>query len=79
MLYIIRLSPHYSTTRSNYDQVLEQAAQYGKQIGLTEVFLVFFVDVIDEENRVRYEKDYRNEAMGVNVIPIFGKTGEPGK
>ena len=26
-----------------------------------------------------YEKAYRDEAIGVNVIPIFIETGEPGK
>jgi hypothetical protein len=67
------------TTRGNYGQALEWAVQYGKQMGMSEIFLVFFVDVIDEENRVRYEKDYRDETMGVKVTPIFVETGEPGK
>lgn len=67
------------TTRGNYGQALEQAAQYGKQMGMSEIFLVFFVDVIDEENRGRYEKEYRDESLGVNVVPIFVETGEPGK
>jgi hypothetical protein len=63
------------TTRGNYDKSLVRAAQYGKQMGMREIFLVFFVDVIDEENRDRYEKDYRDETIGVNVIPIFVETG----
>jgi len=67
------------TTRAHYVQALEQAAQYGKQMGMSEIFLVFFVDVIDEKNRGKYEKAYRDETMGVNVFPIFVETGEPGK
>jgi hypothetical protein len=58
---------------------LEHAAQYGKQLGLTEIFLAFFVDVIDEENRARLEKEYRDDATGVKVIPCFIRVaGEEG-
>lgn len=63
------------TTRGNYRQALVRAAQYGKQMGMSEIFLVFFVDSIDEENRGRYEKDYLDEITGVNVVPIFVETG----
>jgi hypothetical protein len=64
------------TTRGNYRQSLVRAARYGKQLGLDEIFLVFFVDSIDEENRGRYEKNYRDEETGVQVIPLFVATGE---
>jgi hypothetical protein len=62
-------------TRGNYHHALERAGQYGKQLGVSEIFLVFFVDFIDEENRGRYEKDYLDETTGVQVIPIFVETG----
>jgi hypothetical protein len=64
------------TTRGNYRQFLVRAAQYGSQLGLNEIFLVFFVDAIDEENRSRYEKNYLDETTAVKVIPLFVETGE---
>ncbi len=67
------------STRGNYSHALVQAAQYGKQLGLSEIFFVFFVDAIDEENRGRYEKDYPDEATGVKVVPIFVETGPAGE
>ncbi|MGD2085587.1 MAG: AAA-like domain-containing protein [Candidatus Aminicenantes bacterium] len=62
------------STRGNYNHALVHAAQYGEQLGLDEIYLVFFVDAIDEENRSRYEKDYPDEATGVRVVPIFVET-----
>jgi hypothetical protein len=67
------------STRGNYSHALVHAAQYGKQLGLGEIFLVFFVDAIDEENRGRYEKDYLDETTGVKVVPIFVETGPAGE
>jgi hypothetical protein len=64
------------TTRGNYRQSLVRAAQYGSQLGLNEIFLVFFVDAIDEENRGRYEKNYLDEITAVKVVPLFVETGE---
>jgi hypothetical protein len=64
------------TTRGNYRQSLVRAAQCGSQLGLNEIFLVFFVDAIDEENRTRYEKIYPDETTGVKVVPLFVETGE---
>jgi hypothetical protein len=63
------------TTRGSYGHSLEQAVQYGKQLGLAEIFLVFFVDAIDKENRSKYEKDYLDETTGIRVIPTFVETG----
>ena len=54
---------------------LEQAALYGKKLGLTEIYLAFFVDDIDEENRARLEKEYRDDATGVKVVPCFVRVG----
>lgn len=55
------------------------AAQYGKQLGLAEIYFVYFVDAIDEENRGRYEKDYQDETTGVRAVPIFVETGPAGE
>ncbi len=64
------------TTRGNYRHSLVRAAQYGKQLGLKQINLVFFVDAIDDENRGRYEKNYQDEDTGVQVVPLFVATGE---
>jgi len=63
------------TNQRNYNKALEQAAHYGKQLGLSEVSLVFFVEYIDDANREKYEKDYWNREIGVNVKPVFVETG----
>jgi predicted type IV restriction endonuclease len=41
-----------------YRKALIQAAKYGKQLGLTEIGLVLFVEVVDDKNRQKFEKDY---------------------
>jgi hypothetical protein len=64
------------TTRGNYMHALVQAARYGKQLGLEEIFLAIFVDAIDDKNRGIYEKEYLDETTGVKVVPCFIETGE---
>ncbi len=63
------------TNERNYTIALGQAAKYGKQLNLSEVFLVFFVENIDEENRKKYEKDLKEKDTGVVVKPVFIETG----
>ncbi len=63
------------TNERNYKESLEKAAKYGKQLELTEIFLVFFVESIDDKNRIKYEGDYPGKETGVNVLPIFIETG----
>jgi len=63
------------TDESGYKDALIQAAGYGKQLGLSEIYLVFFVEYIDDENRLRYEADYQDKITGVKVMPIFAETG----
>jgi hypothetical protein len=63
------------TNERNYKESLEKAAKYGKQLELTEIFLVFFVESIDDKNRIKYEADYPDKETGVNVLPIFIETG----
>jgi len=62
------------TDRPGYRDALDQAARYGKQLGLKEIFLVTFVESIDEENRRIYGKDY-SDLTGITVHPIFIQTG----
>jgi len=63
------------TDEIGYNEALEQAACYGKQLKLSEIALVFFVEYIDDANREKYEKAYSNEATGVRVKPVFVETG----
>nr|NIM78203.1 hypothetical protein [Candidatus Aminicenantes bacterium] len=63
------------TDTAGYKSALAQAALYGKQLGLEEVLLVFFLEGIDKRSREKYEKDYLDESTGVKVIPIFVETG----
>jgi predicted AAA+ superfamily ATPase len=63
------------TNEREYKKALRRAAQYGKQLGLTEIYLVSFLESIDEESRKKYEVQYLDEETGVNVVPIFLVTG----
>jgi hypothetical protein len=65
------------TDQPGYQQALEQAARYGKQLRLEEIHLVTFVDVIDEKNRQTYERSYLDPQTNVTVKPIFIQTGNP--
>jgi len=58
-----------------YEQSLEKAAKYGKQLGLTEIYLVFFIEYIDDNFRKAYEKDFPEPGTGVLVKSILIETG----
>jgi len=64
-------SPQLQTPSGRRDQ----AARYGKQLGLAEIPLIFFVEHIDDTNREKYEKAHTDEESGVRVTPIFVDTG----
>ena len=57
-----------------YREELRQAAQYGQQLGLTEMMLAFFVEVVDDANRAKYEAVYEDKATGITVRPVFVAT-----
>jgi hypothetical protein len=59
----------------SYRVSLHKAAKYGRQLELTEIFLVFFVESVDDKSRKTYEVDYPDEETGVKVLPIFVETG----
>jgi hypothetical protein len=63
------------TDQAGYHQACEKAAQYGKQLKLTEIYLVTFVESIDEKTREAYENDYLDPSTNVTVKPIFLQTG----
>lgn len=60
-----------------YREALSQAAQYARSLDLTEISLLFFIDVLDAENRAKYEIQYQDETSGVTVLPHFIETGNP--
>ena len=67
------------TDRSGYGEALKQAAAYGKQLGLAHLYLVFFIESIDEKHRQIYEQEYREAGLqgsGVTVHPLFIATGK---
>ena len=64
------------TDEAGYHDALEQAARYGGQLGLTEIFVVFFVEYIDDANREKYEMACLDESTGVNVVPVFVETSQ---
>ncbi|MDM8524566.1 AAA-like domain-containing protein [Desulfococcaceae bacterium HSG8] len=72
-IYVIELKSY--TDETGYHEALAQAAGYGKQLGLAEVSLVFFVEYIDDANREKYEKIHTDEETGVLVAPMFVDTG----
>jgi hypothetical protein len=57
-----------------YRNALKQTAKYAKELGVTEIWLVLFVEVVDDQNRQRFEMDYTDQ-NGVVVHPIFVQTG----
>ncbi|MGE5342188.1 MAG: hypothetical protein ACM3SY_11995 [Candidatus Omnitrophota bacterium] len=58
-----------------YKSALGQTAQYGKHLGLSEIFLVSFIESIDEKTRGMYETVYQDSQWGVTVKPFFIQTG----
>lgn len=64
------------TNQWSYKESLKQAAKYGKQLGLTEIHLVFFVEYSDEQRKNQYETDFHDKAAGVLVKPVLIETGK---
>lgn len=58
-----------------YQSALGQAARYGRQLGLMEITLVFFVERVDDASRQKYEVGYTDPESGVTVTPVFVATG----
>lgn len=63
--------------RSGYRVALEQAAQYANRLGLKEIYLVSFIESIDDANKKKYETPFQDTGSGVTVYPVFIQTGKP--
>ncbi len=59
-----------------YRRALIQTAKYGKQLGVREIWLVLFIETVDEKNRLLFEADYTDSKTGVIVHPVFVQTGK---
>ncbi len=62
--------------RYEYKQSLVQAAKYGASLKLEKIFLIFFIESVDDENRRHLEASYQDENTGVRVEPVFLETGK---
>ena len=62
------------TNRPDYQRALQQAAAYGAQLGLAQIWLVLFVDMVDDASRARYEAPYLDPQSNVTVNPVFVAT-----
>ncbi len=72
-MYAVELKTY--TDEHGYREAVAQAAHYGKQLGLAEISLVFFVEYIDDANREKYEKKYEDKENLVMVETVFVATG----
>ena len=59
-----------------YNLALGQAARYAQQLQLATITVVFFVEAVDDENRVLYETPYHDVTTGVVVEPVLVTTVE---
>lgn len=64
------------TNEWSYKESIKQAAKYGKQLGLPEIHLVFFVEYSDEKRKKQYETGHRDKGTGVLVKPVLIETGK---
>jgi len=61
--------------RTGNREALEQTAQYGRKLGLKEIYLVSFIESIDEANKKKYETLYQDASTEVMVKPVIIQTG----
>ncbi len=73
MLYALELKSFKD--RYAYKKALSRAGEYAVQLGLEQIYLIFFIETIDNENRQRFAAVYHDDASGVSVAPIFVETG----
>ena len=59
--------------KRQYKKALSQAVKYGKRLKVSEIWLVLFIEAVDDTNRQRFEADYTE--MDVTVHPQFVQTG----
>jgi len=68
-LYPLELKSFAS--QKQYQAAVTQAVTYGQRLNVSEVWVVFFVEVISDEQRAQYEVPYQDAATGVLVHSVF--------
>ncbi|MCP5106897.1 MAG: hypothetical protein GY950_26165, partial [bacterium] len=63
------------TDQPGYRESLQQTAHYGHQLGLREIYLVSFIESIDEASQKKFQTPYVDPRNSVTVYPIFIQTG----
>jgi len=66
-IYALELKSFKDMTRLN--QAVEQAGEYGVQMGLKEIFLLVFVELSPGEAK-QLEKEIEKHGVKVSVLPI---------
>jgi len=62
-----------------YQTARTQAAQYARQLDISQIWLIMFIDYVDDDNRRKYEVDYVDKnvtGQPVTVSPRFIATGK---
>ncbi|MEM7127613.1 MAG: hypothetical protein AAF702_14870 [Chloroflexota bacterium] len=62
-------------SQREYRKGLRQAARYGKDLGHSEMWLLLFVEGVDDENRRKYEQLYSDKETGVLIHPVLVAIG----
>jgi len=73
LLYALEIKSYKD--KPAYHQALEQAAVYAEQLKSDRIYLIVFVEYINDEYRSRYENDYQDKKSCVTVVPVFVATG----
>ena len=61
--------------RTAHARALPRAADYADRLGLDRIYLILFIEEIDDDNRKVLEAVHEDDATGVKVVPIFVETG----
>jgi hypothetical protein len=61
--------------QASYRKALKQTAKYAKELGVSEIWLVLFVEVVDDRNRQLFQMDYTDDNWLVVVHPLFVQIG----
>jgi len=64
------------TNSSIHEKNIIQAAKYGKSLALKEIYMITFINVIDDDSRKEYQKSIKNKEFNVIVHVIFIATGK---
>lgn len=61
--------------RYAHKKAIARAAEYAAQLNVKRIYLILFIESIDEDNRKQLEIEYKDEKTGTTVASIFVETG----